>query len=202
MNATEITNLINQIRQDNGLNQLQSNSGLLKSAQERADYLCTTNAWSHDGWLEVVSQYYNWGYAGENLARNFLTNKGTVNGWVNSPSHYQNIVEPRFTETGVAVSLCAGKNYVVQHFGVPKEVEKPTQETKVRPIIQEPTYKPPVKQTETIKVEKEEPVKKQEVMSAVQHQTVEPVSYDYVWIGFGILIAILVTIAVVKMIKK
>ena len=51
-------------------------------------------------------------YWGENLARFVLSSEETVAGWVNSPGHYRNLIEPRLTIVGFGVK----DTYVTQHF--------------------------------------------------------------------------------------
>ncbi len=66
---------------------------------------------------------YAWTVAGENLALGRMTAREAVDGWLASPGHCANIMDPRFTETGVA--LAAGRErdrrtYWVQSFAAPQ----------------------------------------------------------------------------------
>jgi uncharacterized protein YkwD len=59
---------------------------------------------------------YNYSYAGENLAMGFGKDEKAQNlAWKNSPTHYANIVKPKFTEVGIAVC----KDRVVVEFASP-----------------------------------------------------------------------------------
>jgi uncharacterized protein YkwD len=44
---------------------------------------------------------YVWETIGENIASGYLTPEAVVDGWMRSPGHCQNIMNPRFTELGV-----------------------------------------------------------------------------------------------------
>jgi len=73
--------------------------------------------WSHTGFKKRVSpRLYregNYRRLGENLAKDFSTEQGVVNGWLNSRTHRQNIEYP-YTRTCVVCS----SNYCVQLFGL------------------------------------------------------------------------------------
>ena len=121
MNKQEIVELVNQERTDNSLPILTENNLLNDSAQERADYLCTSGNWSHDGWEDSLT--YDYLHAGENLAKNHDTENITVQAWINSPTHHENILDD-YTETGIGYKECGENTYTVQHFGSPMpEVE-------------------------------------------------------------------------------
>lgn len=58
---------------------------------------------------------YSWCNIGENIASGYLTPQAVVDGWMNSPGHCQNIMNPRFTELGVGRS----GDLWTQDFGAP-----------------------------------------------------------------------------------
>jgi len=58
---------------------------------------------------------YNWKICGENVAKGYSTEEEVVEGWLKSPGHCANVMDPRFKEMGVATS---GK-YWVQVFAAP-----------------------------------------------------------------------------------
>ncbi|MCB5262871.1 MAG: CAP domain-containing protein [Candidatus Cloacimonetes bacterium] len=61
---------------------------------------------------------------GENIGR-FRNSAGTftpqelVSGWMNSPSHRENILHPEYTHLGVGISLQGGTMYATQDFATP-----------------------------------------------------------------------------------
>jgi hypothetical protein len=76
---------------------------------------------SFSSWIKDVG--YSYQYVGENLAIDFMSTEGTLKAWLNSPSHKKNILNNRFSETGVAVvnGIFKGKNssIIVQIFALP-----------------------------------------------------------------------------------
>ena len=67
---------------------------------------------------------YHFLKAGENLAQgNFSTSKQVVDAWMNSPEHKKNILDPAYTQIGVAVEkgILGGKSttLITEHFGEP-----------------------------------------------------------------------------------
>lgn len=69
-------------------------------ATARAEYLVDNNQWSHDNWQ---SSFYGSGclYGGENLARNFTQSIDAHIALMNSVTHKENILMPRFNYVGV-----------------------------------------------------------------------------------------------------
>jgi hypothetical protein len=66
---------------------------------------------------------YQYEYAGENLAKNFLFSKNVVEAWMDSPTHRENVLRPEYTDVGFAVvnDVLNGEEttLVVQMFGKP-----------------------------------------------------------------------------------
>lgn len=66
---------------------------------------------------------YEWRGTGENVASGQQTADAVVAAWLTSPGHCVNIMEPRFTEMGVAFALAPGQNpdiYWTQVFATPR----------------------------------------------------------------------------------
>ena len=62
---------------------------------------------------------YRWQLSGENLALGFDDVETVVRGWLDSPAHCENIMEPRFDEMGLAFAIGPGPQaqvYWVQNF--------------------------------------------------------------------------------------
>ncbi len=127
--SSDIIELTNQKRKENGLNELQPNQILNQVARAKANDLLHRQYWSHydpEGRnIKYFLNEFNYTFyvAGENLAKDFYSHIDVVNAWMNSPSHRQNILEPRYKEIGVAVveGNFLGKytNLVVQVFATP-----------------------------------------------------------------------------------
>lgn len=86
------------------------NPGLDAAAQAKAKDMATRNYWSHntpDGqepWIFVTSQHYDYQKLGENLAAGFSDEQAAINGWMGSPSHKENLLDPVFSEVGFGVA--------------------------------------------------------------------------------------------------
>ncbi len=66
---------------------------------------------------------YQWSLTGENIARGQMSAREAVEGWLASPGHCANIMEPRFSETGFALAEEGGREgalYWVQTFAAPR----------------------------------------------------------------------------------
>ena len=79
--------------------------------------MATDNFFDHTGsdnsnaGERIVEQNYNWVTYGENIAAGMQGTQQAVDGWLDSPGHCANIMNPLFTEMGVACSRNAGTKY-------------------------------------------------------------------------------------------
>ncbi len=140
--ASKITNLsaiipsaliakANRTRENENLGELKENSTLKEAALLKAQSMASKGYFSHidpDGnqpWHYLDLAGYKYQAAGENLAVNFADSSEVHKAWMNSPTHKANIVQPKFTEIGIATAdgLYKGKEaiFVVEYFAVPKE---------------------------------------------------------------------------------
>lgn len=73
---------------------------------------------------------YTWQRIGENIAFGQNSPQAALEGWLNSPGHCANIMNPNFTEMGAAYGLTAEQNsgvfYWTQIFGTPRSVAQVT----------------------------------------------------------------------------
>ena len=148
--SSEITNLLNQGRSDLGLNELIWNTELAYAAELKAqdmlenDYFSHTSPSGKKGWSFIDKAGYNYEIAGENLAIGFLDSSEVHEAWNESPSHKENLVNPRFKEVGIAVITgdFEGRSttVVVQFFGAPRPM-LPLAQTET---LQTPTLPPPI----------------------------------------------------------
>ncbi|MGP6140503.1 CAP domain-containing protein [Jeotgalibaca sp. A127] len=123
-----IFNLTNDLRHEQGVGQLTQNELLIQAADTRA--LETEQSFSHtrpneEPFHTVLQDVYEYQMAGENLAMGTYHGTDTemasflFEGWVESEGHYQNMIEPGFTEIGVGVHYDGEMLYLVQIFGTP-----------------------------------------------------------------------------------
>ena len=146
----ELTNLLNQTRQDLGLAPLVENEALNNAAMLKAQDMVAKGYFAHqspDGvnpWSWFAKSGYNYRYAGENLAIGFIDSKIVYDAWLNSPSHKANLLDSHYTEVGTAIVSGFGDNdttVVVQLFGSPMVKtavaaanQTPQPETKPKPV--------------------------------------------------------------------
>jgi uncharacterized protein YkwD len=70
---------------------------------------------------------YDWRSIGENIAMGQTTPEKVMQDWLHSPEHCANIMEPRFTEMGLAYAVNKGSEggiYWAQAFGLPKRAAR------------------------------------------------------------------------------
>ncbi len=119
--ATEVSkdsllNATNSERSSHGKSSLKINDTLSQAAQAKANDMTNRNYWSHntpDGqepWVFINGAGYSYIKAGENLAYGFTTSKETVNGWMNSPSHRDNLLDPDYVDVGFGYANSSNYN--------------------------------------------------------------------------------------------
>jgi uncharacterized protein YkwD len=91
-------------------------------AQARANDMVARGYFDHvspEGkrfWHDLKAQRYYYGTAAENLASGYSTDKQIVQGWMGSSGHRANIVNPRFTRTGIGIAGKGRRVVIVQLF--------------------------------------------------------------------------------------
>jgi uncharacterized protein YkwD len=103
----EVIQLTNQFREDNGLDPLSFDPQLATAAQTHSQNMAIEDFFSHTGTdgsnvgdrVEVTG--YDFFTAGENIAAGYSTAQTVVDGWINSPGHRANLLNPDFSEIGV-----------------------------------------------------------------------------------------------------
>ena len=104
--------LVNEARMSNGLKPLIYDSRLAAFAKEHCIWMIDTKRLSHDGAnLRFAQSGYKIG--GENCAQGYPSARALVNGWLSSPGHKANIMNPQFTHAGIASIF----GYACQMFG-------------------------------------------------------------------------------------
>jgi len=106
---SQIINYVNQERVSNSLEQLTENDILNEVANLKAqdmlgnDYFAHTSPIGIDPWYWFDKVGYSYKYAGENLGMDFETSSAVHEAWMNSETHRENILSPKYDEIGVAV---------------------------------------------------------------------------------------------------
>ena len=119
--------LTNQRRSNFGISNLKENSKLNKAAYLKAkdmityDYFAHTSPSGKNPWYWLDKANYNYQYAGENLAIDFVESEELFQAWYSSSTHKANIINPRFQDVGMAIVSGEFKGrrttVVVQYFG-------------------------------------------------------------------------------------
>lgn len=109
ISPAEIVRLTNVERQRQGLGALQLDSQLTQAALRKAGDMFARDYWAHvspsgtQPWYFVSDAGYAYRYAGENLARDFSQAADIVQAWMDSPTHRDNLLSPRYQDVGIAV---------------------------------------------------------------------------------------------------
>ena len=103
----ECLSLVNKERSAVGLHPLLLSSQLSLFAETRAREIAITFRHTRPDGSACFSvlPYGEYQTAGENIAKNFPTPKDVVKGWMDSPGHRANILDPSFQEMGIAVYI-------------------------------------------------------------------------------------------------
>lgn len=127
--SANIISLTNIERSGAGLTRLEESKTLNQAAQMKLDHMIENDYFSHnspDGttpWYWFETAQYDYQHAGENLAMDFDYAANQHKAWMNSVTHRQNIMSPKYTQIGVATGT--GKingettTLTVQVFGTP-----------------------------------------------------------------------------------
>ncbi|MFH2019553.1 MAG: CAP domain-containing protein [bacterium] len=105
----EVVSKTNEERIAKGLSSLKYNETLADAARRKAANMFAENYWAHsspsgiDPWHWFKEAGYKYTSAGENLAKDFGNTDRLVAAWMASESHKENILNPKYTEIGLAV---------------------------------------------------------------------------------------------------
>jgi len=109
VNVSDINTLSNQQRTNAGLLALNLDPQLTSAAQAKASDMFAKDYWAHNSptgktpWGFIIEAGYNYQTAGENLAMDFNTSNGVVQGWMGSPEHKANVLNTKYQDVGYAV---------------------------------------------------------------------------------------------------
>lgn len=129
LTSTDIINSVNYERSIHNLNTLEVNEVLTVIAQDKAQAIIKVQVLAHNlpgrpFYTFADDRGYEYKVLGENLAIDYEDAKSTTDAWMNSPLHRKNVLDERYTQTGVAVLpvTLGGKETIltVQIFAKPK----------------------------------------------------------------------------------
>lgn len=161
INPDEVIEITNKKRLEAGVGPVAKNNLLTTAAKQKGEHMFKNGYWAHiapDGtepWYFFNSVGYKYRFAGENLARDFDDSRSTVDGWMASTSHRENMLSSKYQDIGVAVvsGTLNGRDttIVVQLFGYPSTKALATED-------QLPSSQPKTAAEESVKVTVEEQV--------------------------------------------
>jgi hypothetical protein len=146
----------NASRSANGIGGLSLNNKLDAAAQANADDMAARDYWSHytpDGdppWIWVTNQGYSYQALGQNLATGFNDEQSTIDGWMASPPHRENLLNSAYTEVGFGYAnvpnyTAAGggpMTVVVAFYGEPQVLGAATAASPAAPAPKAPVSAP------------------------------------------------------------
>ena len=107
--ANEMIQFANDAREENNLPALAVNDVLVNSATQKGNDMLLREYFAHDTpdgkkpWNFINKKEYDYVFAGENLAMDFVSGEMIHEAFMKSPSHRRNILDPDYREIGVAV---------------------------------------------------------------------------------------------------
>lgn len=135
-----LVDLTNEERQVGGLAQLAPNPLLEEAAAGKAKDMAEKGYFAHvspdnqSPWYWLQEAGYDFSYAGENLAVNFVDSKDVTSAWMNSPTHRANILKKEYTDIGIAAARGTYRGretiFIVQLFGRPSSGQDATGQEK------------------------------------------------------------------------
>lgn len=177
MSVAGLLSATNQQRSANGIASYVINSKLNSAAQAKANDMVSRDYWAHntpDGqapWVFITNAGYSYSKAGENLAYGYSSSSTTVDGWMGSQSHKDNLLNSGYTEVGFGIANApnytgdptkgppAPQTVVVAMYAspyavsnnttktAPKITQTPQANTKTTPA--QPTANPPVSSSDS-----------------------------------------------------
>ena len=120
---TTFEDMLNQVRADNGSAPVSYDARLGRAAQVHADDMLSMGRMTHTGsdgsnaGQRISREGYNWRTWGENVARGYQTEEAVLDGWVNSPGHQANNINPAFEDFGLAKAGSGSQLYWALVFG-------------------------------------------------------------------------------------
>lgn len=123
----KVIDIANAGRKEKGMGELAENKKLSKAAMAKAEDMTAKDYFSHTSpegttpWHWMEKEDYDYDYAGENLAMDFVSAEEMNQAWLASPTHRANIMNGKYRDIGVAAKegIVDGRKttVVVQMFG-------------------------------------------------------------------------------------
>lgn len=104
----EVVDLVNQERERAGVPPLIVNFSLQEAAWRHTEHMADRKVMCHEGcgdgtpWQRISATGYQFATAGENVASGQRSSTAVMRAWMNSSRHRANILNPAYTDIGVA----------------------------------------------------------------------------------------------------
>ena len=112
---------VNALRASVGVGPVALCAPLTLVAQAYAEEMARAGVLLHEGpdgaepWDRMRAAGYRWSRASENLARGYVDVAAVMAGWIASPGHYANLVDPEAHDVGLGLAVdAAGAHWWVQ----------------------------------------------------------------------------------------
>ncbi len=115
--ASQVFQLVNQVRAEHGLTPFQLNQALTTAAQNQANFNANNSYYGHTGQggsspQDRANAAGYVGYVVENVVGGTsLTPQQGVTWWINSPIHYNTLITTRYTEAGTGYATDGSQNH-------------------------------------------------------------------------------------------
>lgn len=107
---SEVISAVNSTRTQNSLKTLTENKQLDQAAAAKLADIQTYQYWAHNNpttqktWFSFIRQAgFKGASIGENLAKGFSSADEVIVAWLNSPSHRDNLLSPKYNAVGIAI---------------------------------------------------------------------------------------------------
>ena len=116
--AYQVADQVNRIRAGLGLSQLVIDPVLMETAMQRAAECAVYYSHTRPNGTRCFTVFpnRNWTYRAENIAAGYTTPAAVMDGWTDSPDHYENIVSTSVNAIGVGCFYANGIYYWAQSF--------------------------------------------------------------------------------------
>ncbi len=124
---SEALAIVNDFRARNGLAPVRIDEKLMQAAAWQTAAMAERGKLDHAAAGALPGRVqrfgYEWSAISENIGRNYSDYGAAMVGWINSPGHRRNLLNPKVTEIGFAGGRLrgGGPTYWTQIFGAPRE---------------------------------------------------------------------------------
>jgi uncharacterized protein YkwD len=114
---SQAANAISSFRAENGLPPVTVNATLVDAAEFQADEMARQDRLSHTVSGDLTRRMgrvgYQWRAVAENIAAGQRNLQEAMDGWIMSPAHRENLLNPMVTEIGIATAFNPNSQYRV-----------------------------------------------------------------------------------------